>query len=315
MNYAIRHITRFFYSAPIHESVMELYMHPRTEGHQRTLGFDVVVMPRAQIHAYRDYLGNTINHFDIPRSHTRLAITAEALIEMRPVPALPEALDVTTWGAIDQETQANDYWEWLMPSRFVQYPDALTHLAQELHAETRQDDPLTLLRRLNTAIYQSFDYASDVTKVDSPIDVALEARKGVCQDFSHIMLGLVRALGIPCRYVSGYLYTGADDQDRSRVGATHAWVEAWLPSLGWIGFDPTNNLLAAERHIRVAIGRDYADVPPTRGVFKGEAETELNVEVLVQQVDDMPIEVEFTLPEPDWSQYDDTQQQQQQQQQ
>ena len=132
-------------------------------------------------------------------------------------------------------------------------------------------------------MYARFEYSPRSTRVDSPIDEALEARKGVCQDFAHIFLSLVRPLGIPARYVSGYLFQTAGSQDRSTDGATHAWVEVLLPDLGWVGLDPTNNLIADDRHIRVAIGRDYADVPPTRGVFKGVStvRSELNVSVAV----------------------------------
>jgi len=121
--------------------------------------------------------------------------------------------------------------------------------------------------------------------VDSPIDEALQARSGVCQDFAHIMIALVRQLKIPCRYVSGYLYHEDQCHDRSPAGASHAWVEAYLGEAGWVEFDPTNNLIGCERHIRVAVGRDYADVPPTRGVHKGEAESELTVRVNVSSVD------------------------------
>src|SRR5438270_6377221 len=118
-------------------------------------------------------------------------------------------------------------------------------------------------------------------RVDSPIDEALRLRKGVCQDYAHITITLARQLGIPCRYVSGYLYQPVRSQDRSSGEATHAWVEAYLPDLGWVGFDPTNNTTTDERHIRVAIGRDYADVPPTRGVYRGKAESELAVTVRI----------------------------------
>ena len=125
-------------------------------------------------------------------------------------------------------------------------------------------------------------YSPRSTRVDSPIDDALETRCGVCQDFAHISITLIRQLGVPCRYVSGYISGEADDV-RSSTDATHAWVEALLPELGWVGFDPTNNLIAGDRHIRVAIGRDYADVPPTRGVYKGMSavKSELGVAVSV----------------------------------
>jgi Transglutaminase-like superfamily len=137
--------------------------------------------------------------------------------------------------------------------------------------------------------------------VDSPIDEAIESCQGVCQDFAHIMIALVRRLKIPCRYVSGYLYRSAWDHDRSVVDATHAWVEAFLPPLGWVGFDPTNCLLAGDRHIRTAIGRDYADVPPTRGIFRGQTPSELSVAVRVTASIEPP-ELEHGLPVPEeWS--------------
>jgi transglutaminase-like putative cysteine protease len=136
-------------------------------------------------------------------------------------------------------------------------------------------------------MYREFEYSPQSTRVDSRIDEALEARRGVCQDFSHIFIALARHLGIPTRYVSGYLFRDESIADRSSDGATHAWAEALMPHIGWVGFDPTNNVIAAERHIRVAIGRDYADVPPTRGVYKGVSavRTELAVAVRIGPVD------------------------------
>ncbi len=112
--------------------------------------------------------------------------------------------------------------------------------------------------------------------------MALKERRGVCQDFAHIMIAVARSWGIPARYTSGYLYHRGSRQDRSADNATHAWIEAFLPSLGWIGFDPTNDIVAGERHIRAAVGRDYADVPPTRGTYKGGAESELAIAVAVE---------------------------------
>jgi transglutaminase-like putative cysteine protease len=149
----------------------------------------------------------------------------------------------------------------------------------------RSGEPLPLLKQLNSLLYEAFEYVPNATRVDSPIYEALQARSGVCQDFAHIMIALVRQLRIPCRYVSGYLYHEDKCHDRSPAGASHAWVEAYLGEAGWVEFDPTNKLMGCERHIRVAVGRDYADVPPTRGVHRGEAESELTVRVIVSSVD------------------------------
>jgi transglutaminase-like putative cysteine protease len=318
MFYSIRHCTRFRYSAAVSESLMEARMHPRTEETQRCLTFQLSVSPKARVTSYRDYMGNTIHHFDVPSHHTELMIVAESLVDSLPRTRTGQ-LGPEAWGELDALVADGDFWEMLAPSHFAQPSDLLRDLSSALGVE-RRSDPLSLLLELNAAIYQWFDYAPKSTRVDSPIDDALKTRQGVCQDFAHIMLALSRELRIPCRYVSGYLYHGSTNHDRSTEGATHAWVEAFLPRLGWLGFDPTNNLVASERHIRTAIGRDYADVPPTRGVFKGQAHSELAVSVRVAPSDSMPeMEDEFRLSG-DWSTFleqgiDDLEQAQQQQQQ
>ena len=150
-------------------------------------------------------------------------------------------------------------------------------------------------------VHRDFEYVPKSTRVDSPIDDALTARKGVCQDFAHVMIAIVRRLGLPARYVSGYIAprrTG--DREGLVASATHAWVDVRFPDVGWVGFDPTNNTEAEGRHIRVAIGRDYADVPPTRGVFKGNSASVLAVSVDVTPAN-APAAFEPMLPNPQWA--------------
>jgi transglutaminase-like putative cysteine protease len=313
MHYSILHVTKFHYSAPITESVMQLWMQPRSEAIQRCLKFELTLRPSSRPTHYLDSLGNTVHHFDIPGQHTQLVIKAESLVEMQAAQALPEALSPSAWDELDRMVAAEDYWDMLMPSHFARPTPLLGELARDLKL-TRRDDPLTVLRELNTAIYKVFDYVPQSTTVDSPIDDALRARKGVCQDYSNIMIALARELRIPCRYVSGYLFHRVEYNDRSAQDATHAWVEALLPGLGWVGFDPTNNLLAGERHIRVAVGRDYRDVPPTRGVFKGAAESELSVAVQVKPAEEPDSEEELQAMAAFTQALEHEQQQQQQQQ-
>jgi transglutaminase-like putative cysteine protease len=283
LRYLINHTTRFRYSATVSESMMELHMQPRSEGPQHCLSFELSLNPKARVTSYRDYLGNIVHHFDVPGRHLQLVVKASAIVEISPQ-TIPEALDPKAWDDLEALAGHSDAYEMLMPSHFAQPTPRLNELARELGL-ARRDDPLSLLREINAALRDKFAYAPQSTRVDSPIDEALRARKGVCQDLAHIMIALVRGLGIPCRYVSGYLFHRLEANDRSAQDATHAWVEALLPGLGWVGFDPTNNLLASERHIRTAIGRDYDDVPPTRGVLKGEAETDLSVAVQVAPFD------------------------------
>ena len=178
-----------------------------------------------------------------PTRHARLTLTADALVEcVKPRP-LPHRLGPGGWAQLDELALSGEFWEMLAPSTFVGTTPLLEVFAQE-HRFERGNDPLVVLRRLMTAIYTHFEYSPRSTRVDSPIDEALAARRGVCQDFAHIFIALARELGIPARYVSGYLFRGDDSQDRSAPDATHAWAEAFLPQLGWVGFDPTNNLIA-----------------------------------------------------------------------
>ena len=298
--YSIRHLTKFVYSKAVSESVMEVRMHPRSDSNQRCLTFSLSVSPRCRAFSYRDHLGNNVHHFDIPGQHGQLIIIAESLVEYQPLADIPSFLAPDAWQQLDSMVAEGDYWEMLLPSEFACPSPALEKLSAELDVR-RRDDPMMLLLELNKQLYDYFSYSSLTTRVDSPIDVAIDSREGVCQDFSHIMITLVRQLGIPCRYVSGYLYHRQQDHDRSTSDATHAWVEALLPHLGWVGFDPTNALVAGDRHIRTALGRDYADVPPTRGIFLGRTESDLYVAVQVTASEQAPaLDQDLPIPE-DWS--------------
>jgi transglutaminase-like putative cysteine protease len=193
------------------------------------------------------------------------------------------------WLTLEEWHRTATHWGFLQPSEFARPTDRLLAVVASLdELDQRRLDPLSTVRQVMSAIYSQFSYTPRSTRVDSPIDEALEARRGVCQDFSHIMIAVLRQLGIPARYVSGYLAPEARQPSSTETIATHAWVEACLPELGWIGVDPTHNVVAGPGHLRVAIGRDYADVPPTRGVFKGGAASTLAVSVEVSPAADAP---------------------------
>ncbi|MFP5204723.1 MAG: transglutaminase N-terminal domain-containing protein [Acidobacteriota bacterium] len=298
--YSIRHLTRFRYSNCISESMMETRMHPRSDSSQHCLSFTLAVSPRCRVFSYRDHLGNNVQHFDIPGEHNQLVIVAESVVEQQPLRDIPHFLAPEAWDELDALIDAGDYWEMLLPSAFAEESPALLELARKLGA-SRRDDPLQLLFDLNQQLFEYFEYVPRSTRVDSPIDEAITSAKGVCQDFAHTMIALLRHVRIPARYVSGYLYRGRQDHDRSTPDATHAWVEALMPHLGWVGVDPTNNLVAHHRHIRTAVGRDYADVPPTHGVFRGKTASELYVAVQVDASDEPPaLDRKLPIPE-NWS--------------
>ena len=275
-------------------------MHPRSDSNQHCLTFSLSVSPRCRVFSYRDHLGNNVQHFDIPGEHTQLVIVAESVVEQQPLPEVPSFLAPDAWKALDELVESGDYWEMLLPSTFAVETPALVELAGRLGV-ARRDDPLMVVHELNQRLFEYFEYVPRHTRVDSPIDEAIMSGKGVCQDFAHTMIALLRYIRIPARYVSGYLYRGREDHDRSTPDATHAWVDVLLPHLGWVGFDPTNNLITHHRHIRTAIGRDYADVPPTHGIFRGQTDSELYVAVQVEASEHPPA-LDRQLPIPDdWS--------------
>ncbi len=322
----VRHLTRYHYASNVRESVMELWMQPQKSGRQRLVSFDLELDPPAQLFSYADAFGNAVYHFDVPQPHDQLSIIASATVETQTPDPLPDALDMGEWDRLRSEQVRGENFDFLRHHGFCIETEALLHFITEMDLDRlRAIDPLNAVRQLSETLYQAFAYDPQATDADSPIDIALASRRGVCQDFAHIMIAICRRWGIPARYVSGYLFTDRESGDRSDPEATHAWVEVFLPSTRWIGIDPTNNVLAGERHIAAAIGRDYGDVPPSRGVYKGDSESQLAVGVSVRRARSAQVEPEFIrLAKPSFSLngrrrpvpgslgYDQQQQQQQQ---
>ncbi|QDV91392.1 Transglutaminase-like superfamily protein [Phycisphaerae bacterium RAS2] len=277
MQFRIEHETRFHYDAPIFESVMELRMQPRTDASQRCLAFDVTIEPEARAYRYSDALGNTVHHFNVPSRHESLMVRAVSLVEVADA-SPPSRGSADDWAALDALRDSPDHWDWLHPSHFARPGEALEKFAAEMKV-ARRGDPRSTLEALHDSISRAIRYERGSTRVDSPIEECLAQRKGVCQDFAHVFIALARQMGIPTRYVSGHLVQVTADGAVASEGATHAWAESFVPGAGWVGFDSSNRQPAGAGHIRVAIGRDYADVPPTRGMFRGDARTELSVRV------------------------------------
>jgi len=291
----IRHLTQYHYAEPVRASVMELWAQPQKSPRQRLISFELEVEPAAQLFSYVDAFGNAVYHFDVPQPHDRLAIESRAAVETEAPPPLPDQLDLGEWERMRSQFVQGECFDFLQPHGFaIETPALAAFVAQHDLERLRRVDPLTAVKTLCETVYAAFEYETGITAADSPIDHALEQGRGVCQDFAHIMIAICRSWGVPARYVSGYLFTDrSEGGDRSDPDATHAWVEVYLPSLRWVGFDPTNNVTAGERHVIVAVGRDYGDVPPSRGVFKGDSESELMVAVSVRRARAAAAEPEF----------------------
>ena len=291
----IRHLTQYHYAEPVRASVMELWAQPQKSPRQRLISFELEVEPAAQLFSYVDAFGNAVYHFDVPQPHDRLAIESRAAVETEAPPPLPDQLDLGEWERMRSQFVQGECFDFLQPHGFaIETPALAAFVAQHDLERLRRVDPLTAVKTLCETVYAAFEYETGITAADSPIDHALEQGRGVCQDFAHIMIAICRSWGVPARYVSGYVFSDRTaGGDRSNPGATHAWVEVYLPSLRWVGFDPTNNVTAGERHVIVAVGRDYGDVPPSRGVFKGDSESELMVAVSVRRARAAAAEPEF----------------------
>ncbi len=279
--YQVNHLTRFEYDGAVRESVMEVRMRPREEAGQTCEQFAVSTAPRTVVSEYVDHFGNFVDSFTLPRPHETLEIRAEAMVAVSPV-ACGTGRDAS-WDEVAALKRDREQHMWLAASHYARTSPMLEAFAREA-APDASLSPERWLTALRDRLKELLRYAPNSTQADSPIEHCLEQRAGVCQDFAHIFIALARRQGVPCRYVSGYLFHREGEADLSGEDATHAWAEAFVPGVGWIGFDAANAADVGERHIRVAVGRDYHDVPPTRGVYRGGATRRHVVQVRVQRV-------------------------------
>ena len=216
----------------------------------------------------------------VHREHEALEITARSKVEPAPLTPLPDGLGADAWRDIGSGKASFIHWDFTHPSVLARPSPALANFVDR-NGIKRADDPLKDLLRLSDTLHSSFHYLPGSTSVASPIEHVLKSGRGVCQDYAHVMIAIARSWGIPARYVSGYLHVIGPAGEQAQENATHAWVECLLPELGWVGFDPANKSVSDERHVRIAVGRDYQDVSPTRGVYRGGGDTRLEVDVQV----------------------------------
>ncbi len=320
--YKLVHVTQFSYDGPVSESYNELRLRPRHDEGQSCLSFRVSTNPSARAVGHQDFFGNWVHLFHILPEHRRLRVESEAVVLVHPKdPPTPSAVTVAEMDA-QHDILMDDHFDWMSSSRYCPLSDSLGDLIAS--AESRCDGTLySFVVEASSVIHEGFKYQQGATHVHSSVAECLESRAGVCQDFSHILISLLRTRGIPARYVSGYLVPRqtADDQaamERVIGGlASHAWVQAWIPGMDWIGLDPTVGSWVEAQHIRIAYGRDYGDVPPVRGVYKGHAGQSLSVDVLLRPALDHEgseiLEETAAVPPPDPHEDEMYQQQQQQQ--
>ena len=284
VSYTVEHAMRYDYETPVQASVMTLYLCPLRDRAQTLREFSVRTDPEGRLFEFTDPFGNTAHFLDRPRPHARFEVKARSRVEVGPLTSAPERLEPGAREALRRAVQTPELWPMTHPSRFVRPSPALEKF-MAAHDIALGEDPLVSARALCAKLHDVFEYIPGHTRVDSPIEEILETGRGVCQDYAHVMASIMRGWGVPCRYVSGYLGPEAAGE---ATGESHAWVECWFPGVGWTGFDPTNNIEGGERHVRVAVGRDYTDVPPSRGVFRGTTGSVLGSEVRVERHPENP---------------------------
>ena len=279
VHYEIEHISRYSYTAPVQQCVMLLCLEPRKDRGQRLLDFEIETQPPANLNRETDCFGNTRHLLDLHQTHQILEITTRSTVEMLPTSPLPARLHADAWEEIHSLGESCAYWDFTHPSALVCPSPALTAFVDR-HRIEPGDDPLESLLQLSHTLHDCLHYIPGSTSVESPVEHILETGRGVCQDYAHLMIAIARSWDIPARYVSGYLNPTDPSGALAQSNATHAWVECRLPGLGWVGFDPTNQSFAgAGGKVHIAVGRDYRDVSPTRGVLQGGGQTRLEVDV------------------------------------
>jgi transglutaminase-like putative cysteine protease len=265
MRYRIRHVTRFTYEQPACESHNEVRLQPRDSVRQRTLGFRLEITPPAALINYRDSFGNTVHAAAVHAPHTELMVCADSLVERLAPRELSSDERFENFLTNDSLRSQEEY-DFLSPSRYIPFSEQLKKFFWMVRP--RMSEPIAdYSRRVVAWVCDQFAYEPGTTDVHSDVNQVLNAGAGVCQDFAHLTIGVLRLAGVPARYVSGYLAPRIDRGRPLGTQASHAWVEALLAE-GWFGFDPTHGSRVTDHHVRLAVGRDYADVPPIRGVYR-----------------------------------------------
>jgi transglutaminase-like putative cysteine protease len=301
--YRIEHGTRYTYASRVSTSQHVAYLRPRVLPRQRVLRQELTVEPQpAQWTRRADYFGNAVDQFTLLQPHTELAVTARSLVEILPAPSRPQPEASPPW---EDARRALVYRKGVAGAEAGQYAFASPYVALDPEAGELARGSFAPGRPLLAAaidlmhrIYTSFRYDPEATTIRTPVGRVLAERRGVCQDFAHVQIACLRALGLPARYVSGYLLT-VPPPGRPRLqgaDASHAWLAVHCPQNGWVDLDPTNDLLPDQQHITLGWGRDYGDVSPLHGIILGGARHELAVGVSVVPLE--PVEWDQALAEP-----------------
>ena len=275
--FEIQHITRYIYEGPVRDSANQIILYPIKDLYQDVIKQELIISGNPPVDTYIDYYGNEVGSFTYSDPHMVLTINSKILVttKHRPLP-VSDIFPAQQWEDLKRLKYVVPYIDFLRQEYF----DGIEELKEIVEAEKLNDDtPYHVALRFCQYVYDNFTYIKGVTTFDTQLDEIWKLKAGVCQDFAHILAEMLRMVQIPARYVSGYICTSRNNMRGE--GATHAWTEAYIPDYGWLGIDPTNNCVANETHVRLAVGRNFADCSPVKGVYKGSSGHKLEVAVSV----------------------------------
>jgi transglutaminase-like putative cysteine protease len=276
--FKIRHITRYIYDAPVRDSANQIMLYPLEDPHQRMLSHKITITGNPEVAIYKDNFDNAIGTFTHSSPHEELTIDSRLEVETThiklPLDTVAEKLQ---WDMLERLRTNFTFIDFLRQEHFESLPDVERVIREE---QCKDCTPLQLAKDMTTYIYKNFKYQKGITTVETTPDEIWKIKSGVCQDFAHILLVMLRSRHIPARYVSGYICPNKTGMRGE--GATHAWVEAHIPQIGWVGFDPTNNCIVNETHVRLAVGKNFTDCSPVKGTYRGTADHTLEVTVKVE---------------------------------
>lgn len=291
MRYSIKHITEYHYQEMVTIGHNRLCLVPLNYNGQQCLSSNIKISPTPDELVYQtDFFGNTLLFISIYKEHDQLEITSESTVDIQSRPNVDlVSTSPALWEELkNQIAQQSDVYadvmQYTLPSFHVPYSEAIQKFATDCFPSG--STLLSGCQLLMQKIYSSLDFTPGFTTVNTPVESVLISRKGVCQDFAHLMIACLRNMGLPARYVSGYIETLPPPGKEKLVGsdASHAWVSVYFPEIGWVEFDPTNNLLPSHNHITVAVGRDYFDVAPIKGIIFSSGKQNIVVKVDVNRV-------------------------------
>ena len=276
--YRIKHITRYTYTAPVIDSANQIMLYPVEDQLQEVENHNLSISFNPQIDVYEDFFGNRAGLFTIVAPHHELNIISEIKVVTHPVSVPTDDKPAEDqWSHLKLISEVYTYQDFLSKESFDKINEVLNEVNHRLNLAAT---PFLVAQNMSAFVYDNFTYKKGITSVETRIDELWDLKAGVCQDFAHMLLVMLRMAGIPSRYVSGYICP--KNHDLRGEGATHAWVDAYIPYHGWIGLDPTNNCIVSDRHVRLAVGRNFSDCTPVKGTYKGSSEHTLEVSVTIE---------------------------------